>query len=1143
MRLASGTRMGRWVEIVCVGVIGLLACVTLSAQSNAGRILGSVTDESGGAIVGASVTVTNVQTGVARNLVTDEAAEYAAPSLIPGTYAVRVAISGFKTFERQNILIETGRDVRVDVKLTPGEVTQTVEVREAIPLIDTTSVTLGGTLSNATINDLPLNGRNYQNLLVLRPGVQIYPGGGSLTQSTNGLRPETMNYLVNGLDNNEGFSGQSVVNSTLPAGDAATILPIDAIQEFNVEVNPPAEFGRKSGAVVNVGLKSGTNNIHGTAYAFGRDGSWDARNYFNPPPQAVAPVTLEQFGATVGGPIKKEKLFYFAAFEEQRYTVGNPLSASIPTTSAGAGARISIADAEVALAARPSPVPLSALSLKLLPLFGANSTSSNLVTTSFPNTATINNVLGKIDYNISSHNILSGSYFFGNGSSVSEDTQVTQPEFRSLGRLRAQFVTSNWTWTPNSRWVNEALFGFTYYYRPVNTFDHTVPASNYGINTGVNDPILFGLPVISVSGFTQMGGSVQWPNIRGPNWNYDFTDRISYLRGKHAFKFGGELLNARVSGGSYSSGRGRFNFNGNTAFAGSTALEDFLAGTPTNATLLVGSPGRHLTQWTYAGFVQDDWHVTSRMSVNLGLRYEYTTPMSEANNLLGNWEPAIGLEQVGKQIKTPYNGYRKSFGPRAGVSWDVTGKGTTVIRAGGGLFWDDLPMSVFLNQVATNNGRTPGINLIPTGAITVLPSGAVQQPIGNISSASFTLPAAVLNWTATGPVLPGGITSTTSLTCGSGGSTGSPCNILAVDRNLRNPFVGTWTLTVQHAFSSSVSFETAYVGNHGGNLTSIADLNSLNPQSAAEIACNHCEAIANRPFGAQYPYLQFINYLTSGYQSNYDGLQATLTARGFHRMSAVLGYTYSHGLDDASHNFNEALPQNSRNAVAEYASSDFDVRHHFSISYTYNLPEKKTWGQLLQGWQFNSVVLLQSGLPWSAIDTGDDVSKTGEKTDRWDFFGNPSDFRSGPAPIPHYNFGALNMPALCISQAATIGATPSLVRFGCYAQGGSVMVAPPIGTFGTMGRNLFRDSGFRNWDLSLFKNWKFKERLTAQFRAEFFNILNHPNFANPSHNSTNDPSAVGQFGCGCATPDVASTNPLLGSGGNRAMQLGLKLLF
>ena len=266
--------------VLSIGVF--LASLPLFAQTYTGRILGTVTDQTGAALAGASVVITDMQRGITRTLTTDQAGEYVAPDLSPGVYKIRAEAKGFKAVERLNIPLEVAKDVRIDLTLQPGQVSETVIVSGEVPLLDTTSSTLGGTLSNQTINDLPLNGRNYENLLQLRPGVVRYPGGGFSTTSTNGLRAEDNAYVIDGLFNSEPFSGQGIINGAGIAGDSATILPVDAIQEFNVQENPPAEYGWKPGAVVNVGLKSGTNSLHGTAFAFGRDGDvFDARNYFN----------------------------------------------------------------------------------------------------------------------------------------------------------------------------------------------------------------------------------------------------------------------------------------------------------------------------------------------------------------------------------------------------------------------------------------------------------------------------------------------------------------------------------------------------------------------------------------------------------------------------------------------------------------------------------------------------------------------------------------------------------------------------------------------------------------------------------------------------------------------------------------------
>src|SRR6267154_2496952 len=321
------------------------ACLLLAtnvpafSQTTTGRIVGTVHDQSDAAVAGATVTVTDIQRATRRTFTADESGAYVFVSLTPSVYVVRAEAKGFKTVERPSVQVEVATDVTVDLALPPGDVKETVVVNEDVPLLNTTSSTLGGTLSNKEINDLPLNGRNYENLLQLRPGVVRYPGGGFSTTSANGLRAEDNAYLVDGLFNSEPFSGQSIINGAGIAGDSATILPVDSIQEFNLQQNPPAEYGWKPGAIVNVGLKSGTNQLHGTAYAFGRDTPFDARNFFNPVGQAKNPRNLEQFGGTAGGAIIKNKLFYVGGYEGQRYTVGNTLQlntwATVPLPDAG----------------------------------------------------------------------------------------------------------------------------------------------------------------------------------------------------------------------------------------------------------------------------------------------------------------------------------------------------------------------------------------------------------------------------------------------------------------------------------------------------------------------------------------------------------------------------------------------------------------------------------------------------------------------------------------------------------------------------------------------------------------------------------------------------------------------------------------
>src|SRR5205807_2207586 len=353
-------------QFVLLVFVLLFASVQVLSQANTGRILGSITDQTGGAISGATVTITDTERGTTRTLITDESGSYNAPSLIPGAYTVRGEYKGFKSTERQNIVLEVGKEARVDMELQPGEQSEKITVTEALPLVETTNAVLGGTLQPGTIADLPLNGRNFMKLLDLRPGVTTFIGGGAWTQSTNGLRPEHNVYILDGITGMEPLGGQSTINSVSLAGDAASLLPIDTIQEFNVQQNPKAEFGWKPGSITNIALKSGTNAWHGTANAFGRSDKLDARNPFLTGTNLDGStqkqrIGLEEFGATFGGPVKKDKMFFFLAYEGQRYNVGNPNAFTFPTLTPGAGATNSLVDA--CLADKAVGTALSATSL------------------------------------------------------------------------------------------------------------------------------------------------------------------------------------------------------------------------------------------------------------------------------------------------------------------------------------------------------------------------------------------------------------------------------------------------------------------------------------------------------------------------------------------------------------------------------------------------------------------------------------------------------------------------------------------------------------------------------------------------------------------------------------------------------------
>jgi outer membrane receptor protein involved in Fe transport len=1151
-------------ELSRVSFVCLLTCLAF-AQSQNGRFLGTVTDPSGAVVVGAKVVITDSERGISQTYASNESGDYVAPALRPGLYTITAEAAGFKKLERPAIRLEVGQDLRIDFQLKAGSASEVVTVMDEAPLVNATTDVLGGTFTNKAINELPLNGRDFQNLVTLRPGVQRYPGGGFLSISSNGNRPEDNNFIVDGTDNNDPYYATTVINAEGVQGTPATHLPIDAIQEFNAEEQPPAEYGWKPGAIVNVGLKSGTNSLHGDVYDFERNSGLDARNYFNPVPGKHRPLRMHQFGATVGGPIVKDKFFFFTAYEGTRDLVGNSETLNSPDTISlasrgGSGCTFittgdcvnSIPDAIADITAggfTPNP-----LSTTLAPLFPTNSgtvdpNNPELLNIGFPNHNREDNGLIKLDYALSQRNAITGRYFIGDSVQTERDIPVLQPEWQSQAVTRAQVLGANWIFTISPRWINEAKFGFNRFNQSILTVDGNVPATKYGINTGVTAPVNFGMPEIAVSGFTSLGGNHGWPLLTTPNQTFQFADNISYNRGKHALKFGGEFRHGSTDNVRDRYGKGRIRFEGGGLFStgnGSTALEDFIGGAPAIGRIFVGDSQRHVSIKSFGAFVQDDWRVTTHFTLNAGLRYDVSGVIKERNNLLGNFDPNLGLVQVGAQVSSPYNGDHNNFSPRLGMIWDPTGNGKTVIRAGAGIIYEIPHISEFIGQNGVNNASTAGLNVIPTGAPSVGLTG------GKIVAASVDTPN--LNWSAAGPVF------TATADC----NASNLCSILGVNRNLRTPYVSNWNLNIQRAITSNTSLQVGYVGSKGTKLYSVYDINQIPNQSAAEIACGHCEANADRPFGVKFPYLAVINFLSNGYESKYNGLQTTLTQRAWRGLSFVAGYTWSHALDQASFNRGQN-PQDSTNPRGDYGSSDNDIRNRFTFAMTYDLPGRDGYAQMLKGWQITSIVTLQSGLPWNVVDgfsNGNDVSGTGEFSDRWNFVGNPFDFKAQFAGIPYVspsefsidqNTGAVSVAgtnpadARCLTAAGNQAAQQSVATYGCYVEGTGIMTPPAFGTYGTMRRNIFRGPGYHNWDFSVTKVWTFHERVSVQLRGEFFNILNHPNFTNPNgvggQLGNVDPSVPGSFGGDGLTPDVAAANPVIGSGGPRAIQLGLKVKF
>jgi len=1155
----------------------------LVSQTSEGRILGTVSDQSGAVLAGAMVTVTNTATNVTRQLVTNGTGEYVASNLEPGSYTVTAESAGFKKAVSTPFVLEVSRDVRMDLKLHPGAVNEITEVSAESSLVDTTDATLNGVLSNKAIEELPVQGRDFQNLLELHPGVQRTPGGGFHSVTSNGNRPDDNNFFIDGADDNDAYYGETVVNDAGIQGTPASFLPLDAIQEFNTQESPTADYGVKPGVVMNIGIKSGTNDLHGSAYYFHRNSAFDARNYFNPAPQPLSAVLMHEFGASLGGAIKKNKWFYFVNYEGIRDKVGNPGIVDSPVTSSLASRTdwfpdgVSAADGtpESAVFSVPDAMtyfdpnyvnyaadvaycqnnfdnigvcslnPLSVQLSNLLlpnPGFTASQNDPAAINFNFNSVNRGDTLVAKTDYVLNKTNILSARFIYANTDQIEEDAFPLRADWLSTTAPITQVFGVNWASNPTSSWSNEARFSYNIFDESIVPVDHTRdPLAYYGLNTGVTDPRLFGFPRINpgTSAFDYMGGNSSWPLNTTPIKTYSFGDTASYTRGRQTLRFGGTFRSGNVDYYRAGTGRGRIDFRD---------LWNFMAGDVRRWRFLYGDPHRQVSQKSIGLFLEDDWKVTPRLNLNLGLRYDVTGAIKDAHDQLANYVPGSpsGLVQVGQGISSPYPVNHNNISPRVGLSWDVFGTGKTVLRSGFGVIFEQPSIRTFM----FNGG---GLNLNPSGVPYIDGNGVQQSPAGTITSfLQISSDGTQINWLAPNqaPTIFPNVSNSGNV-C----SLDAQCSVFAVDQHLRTPYVMNWNLNIQQALSKSTLLQIAYVANHGVSLYSVTDINQVNPNFDDESETIGRPLVTNCPVsqgglglgGPCYPWLGFFNYLSNQSNSNFNSLQVTLTKRYSRGLYLLAGYTYGHAIDTATSNL-AGVPPDSNNYAAERGNGDYDIRHRFTLSVTYDLPSLKTKGQMLEGWQVTSIVNLQAGEPYTLGDFGDDISLTGELNDRWNMAGSPRNVHWSPkGPLSFIswddfstdNSGNVTGNAQCINAAggAASEGAQQLLNYGCYIAGSTTMTPPLFGTQGNMGRNIFTGPGFKNWDFSLSKVWRLSERVKVQFRGEVFNILNHANFAGLS----TDLSAPDSVGTVVYTPDIGAANPVIGSGGSRHIQLGAKL--
>ncbi len=833
-------------------------------------------DQSHGVVPNATVTVIDVARGAQRDLMTDTAGvAHAATSLIPGMYTVRATAQGFQTVEQANVLLEVGQTVRVDLTLAPGEQPQTITVSSEAPSVDTSDAEFGGTVSNDLVNAIPLNGRNFARLMELRPGIVATSVGGAtgVFQYTNGRVAGDDLYRFEGMASIcQTNQPVDCINSSYRAGDSGSLIPLDAIQEFNTEQNPKAQDGWKEGSFVSVGLKSGTNAIHGTAFAFGRDASaTDATNAFTPG-QGPTPATLEQFGATAGGPILKDKLFWFAGYEGLRASLADtavvtiPVDVSLPSfvgknngcvNVANGNCNVSMVDACHDLGAskinalsaelaglNPTTCVVSPASSTFENLFPFNGTTSPNYNPPLNPNGPLDNGIFKVDYIPGPHHHIGFTFFDAEGTQTANNnnTQLL-PQWMIGIHDDAKMYVGTWTWAPNSTWVNNFTFGVNYfdnltYAGDVNMLPSDLWPSGYGMPTGVTNRQYGGFPTTTFTGFTGALGanSLGGASERGPEGNEDLVDNVSYLHGKHAFKFGFEYVHIIDDegrrgniGGALEEGSIKFGSASNPL----TTLEQFLTGVTNGGSVLLGDAVSQFRSHWYAGFFQDDWRIRPRVTLNMGLRYEIEMPMTERNNYLGNFNPNVNptttpaIQRVGsgEPIPSLFNEGKTNFSPRLGMAWDIAGNGKTVVRGSISLLTDYISLFQLGNGKAVPFGANYPCLVVATqctsSANSVNTSG---QAVNAHTPAQLTVAAATLNtgWNLTGPIFPIAASQTingvayTGSTCDvPGEGTGAQCTTFALDPNMRQPHAAEWSLDLQRAITNSLTLDVAYVGNYG----------------------------------------------------------------------------------------------------------------------------------------------------------------------------------------------------------------------------------------------------------------------------------------------------------------------------------------
>jgi outer membrane receptor protein involved in Fe transport len=1054
----------------------------LSAQQITANIRGTVFDATGAVVQGAQITAVQAETGLSRSANTDRAGNYVLLELPIGHYTLEVSAKGFQKYVQEGITLNVNETASVSAHLSVGSEKEQIQVKADADLIEPTVTSLGKAVLERELLDLPLNGRNFSQLGLLQPGVvPLTPGlaeaGGSLrggqAYAVNGQRPESNNFLIDGANNFNGVDGGFVLEP-----------PVDAITEFRILThNATAEFGNSLGSTTNIVTKSGSNSFHGTAYEFLRNDVFDARNYFA---QQTEPLKQNQFGATIGGPIRKDKTFFFGFYEGFRNRQGETSLTTVPSLKERAGDFSDMCpegftsgfcnDPQHQLfnvfANAPYPNnqyngPVNPISQGLLSFFPFPNVGTNLLSSTQTLQDDTDQFGIRVDHYLTPVDTLNFRYMFSNGNRLDplSPSGASVPGFPIGEDHRAQNFVVQETHTFSPTMVAVGRFSFL---RNKFLFDehlnHAAPSS-LGFQYSPSLDLATGPPFIQVNGYSTVGDPITGPRNSYENV-FDYSGSLNWVRGNHQLKFGGGYQRQQINVLQGIATNGFFVF---APFPVTNAFASFLFGQPVFFLQGRGDFSRGIRGNNLNWYVQDTYKVNSRLTLNAGLRYELPFPYTEIHNRQTLWIPgrqSVVMPDAPAGLLYPGDAgvpagliptFKKAFAPRIGLAWDVRGDGKWLLTSAYGMFYEPY---------YTGQG------------------GPLQSPISAppyLQTPQISLPNFSDPFNGNPPI---------------NGAYSTPLTNLTLSSNLPLPYTQDWDLNLQRSFGKDFLFEIGYVGTKGTHLPRFIEGNPavfvpgtdssgqpISTSSNADQRRLYSGCTLNDPPNT-------CTYSSTGLiagiaNSSYNAMETSLRKRFSGGSSFLASYTWSKSIDDAS-SFNMTgsaakpvagendLAQNPFDLSAERGLSLFDARHRFVLSYEWALPwwkEPHGWYQRALGnWQLNGIATLMSGTPFTVFDSTD-VAAQGSAPEISGFSSQRPNLVGDPNAGPHQVDNWFNANAF---QPVT---TP--------------------GQFGTAGRNIVLGPAYRNWDVSAVKNVRVAESKQVQFRAEFFNVLNHTNFRLP----------------------------------------------